>query len=72
MSKIIIHNYSDLEDYECVSFIRAVISEGKVSETKQGKQYCFVTTFKNGIVVGCSRRNNTYTFKVIREVNNEL
>lgn len=66
-SKIIIHNYSDLEDYECISFVRAVISEGKVSETKQGKQYCFITTFKNGIVVGCSKRNNTYTFTVKRE-----
>ena len=66
-SKIIIHNYSDLEDYECVSFVRAVISEGKVSETKQGKQYCFFTTFKNGIVVGSSKRNNTYTFTVKRE-----
>ena len=66
-SKIIIHNYSDLDDYGAVSFVRAVISEGKVSKTKQGKQYCAITTFKNGIVVDCTRRNNTYTFRVIRE-----
>jgi hypothetical protein len=66
-NKIIIHNYSDLEDFECISFIRAVISDGKISKTKQGEQYCFATTFKNGIVVNCSRRNNTYTFTVNRE-----
>ncbi len=70
MSKFIIYNNDDsIEDYEAVSFIRAVISEGKVSETKRGKQYCFATRFKNGVVVTCNKlREDTFTFRVKREV----
>lgn len=66
-SKIIIHNYSDLGDYEAISYVRAVISEGKISNTKQGEQYAFVTEFKQSNIVVCSgRHNNTYTFTVER------
>lgn len=70
MSKFIIYNNDDsIGDYEAVSFIRAVISEGKVSETSRGKQYCFVTRFKNGVVVTCDKlREDTFTFRVKREV----
>lgn len=70
MSKFIIYNnYDSIGDYEAVSFIRAVISEGKVSETSRGKQYCFATRFKNGVVVTCDKlREDTFTFRVKREV----
>lgn len=63
-NKIIIHNNTNLDDSDLLLYVYNVISQGKVSETKQGKQYCFVTTFKGGIVVFCNRRNNTYTFNV--------
>ena len=63
-NKIIIHNNTDLEDEDVMQYVYCVISGGKVSETKQGKQYCFVTTFKSGIVVFCNKRNDTYTFHV--------
>ena len=70
MSKIIIHNDDEsIGDYEAISFVRAVISEGKVSKTSNGKQYCFATRFKSGVVVTCNKlREETYTFRVKREV----
>ena len=70
MSKFIIYNNDDsIGDYEAVNFIRAVISEGKVSQTSRGKQYCFETRFKSGVVVTCNKlREDTFTFRVEREV----
>lgn len=69
MSKIIIHNDDEsIGDYEAVSFVRAVISEGKVSETSRGKQYCFATRFKSNVVVTSNKTRETYTFWVEREV----
>lgn len=70
MSKFIIYNNDkSIGDYEAISFVRAVISEGKVSETSNGKQYCFVCKFKNGVVVTCNKlRTETFTFRVKREV----
>lgn len=64
--KIIIHNYSDLSDYDVMLYIASVIGKGKISQTSQGEQYCFVTTFKKGITISSGRKNNTYTFYVER------
>ena len=64
--KIIIHNYSDLSDYEVMLYVASVIDQGKVSKTSKGEQYCFVTTYKSGIVISSGRKNNTYTFFVER------
>lgn len=64
--KIIIHNYTDLPDNEVLLYIGVVLGQGKISKTKQGEQYCFVTTFKSGIVISSGRKNNTYTFYVER------
>jgi hypothetical protein len=66
-SKIIVHNNTEISDEDAMLYVYNVMSGGKVSETKQGKQYCFVTTFKSGIVVFCTRRNNTYTFHVANQ-----
>ena len=67
MDKIIIHNETGLNDITVMKMVQSVIDAGKVSETSQGKQYCFVTTFKNGCIVTSTRKNDTYTFKVYRE-----
>lgn len=67
--KIIIHNYSDLSDYDIMLYIASVISQRKISKTSQGEQYCFVTIFKHGITISSERRNNTYTFFVERRKN---
>ena len=67
--KIIIHNYTDLSDYDVMLYVAGVIDAGKVSKTNQGEQYCFVTTYKSGIVISSGRKNNTYTFFVERRKN---
>lgn len=65
--KIIIHNYTDLPHYIVLNKVNAVIQNGKISETKHGKQYCFVTMFNDNYTVTCTRFRNTYTFKVYKE-----
>ena len=63
--KIIIHNYTNLSDFKVLKMVSDVVNEGKISKTNQGEQYCFASTFKNGVVVSSTRRNNTYTFYVV-------
>ena len=63
-SKLIIHNNTNMSDADVMLYVYNVIAQGKISETKQGKQYCFVTTFKSGVVVFCSKRKETFTFNV--------
>lgn len=66
--KIIIHNYTNLSDLEVLDYISRVVANGFLSKTnKNGKQYCFITTFKTGYVVSCDKMRNTYTFKIIKE-----
>ncbi len=67
MSKIIIYNKTELSDEEAMKRVLMVIQEGKISQTKRGKQYCFATSFKSGVVVTCNKlREETYTFRVER------
>lgn len=67
--KIIIHNYTELNDSIVLNFIHTVINNGEISYTKKnGKQYCFLTMFpySDNIIVDCTKRNNTHTFKVYK------
>ena len=69
--KIIIHNYSDLSDYEVLLYIAGIVKWGKVSKTSQGEQYCPVMIYKSGITISSGRKNNTYTFYVERRKNKD-
>ena len=64
--KIIIHNYTDLSDYDVLLHVVGVVKEGKVSKTSQGEQYCFVVDFKQCYICS-SRKGNTYTFRVMKK-----
>lgn len=69
-SKIIIHNYSQIPDEAVLeNYVLPVMKEGKVSEVRGIKQYCFATRFKSGIVVESNTNKNgtTDTFKVFEE-----
>ncbi len=48
-NKIIIQNNTGVEDDVAVALVAAVIKEGRISN--KGKQYCYATTFKSGVVV---------------------
>ena len=71
MSKLIIHNSTDLDDAEALEFIQEVVKEGKVSETFRGKQYCFATRLyrigmKKSVMVISNKikDKDTYTFYI--------
>jgi len=51
MEKLIIENRTDRPISELLGYIASVLDMGKISETSKGKQYCFATTFKDGIVI---------------------
>ena len=73
MPKIIIHN-KDLSDLEAVNLVSQVILGGLASDNNT--QYCYITTFKEKFgtktfTVHCERRNDTHTFKVWTNDNQE-
>ena len=71
-SKLIIHNLTNLSDWDVLHYIIKVVQEGLVSETKNGKQYSFVTTFIDGYTVVTSKnKQNTYTFWIYKENSKE-
>lgn len=72
ISKLIIHNQTDLSDLDVLLYIIKVVQGGLVSETRNGKQYCFATTFKDGYTVVASKnKQNTHTFWVYKDNNKE-
>ena len=71
-SKLIIHNLTNLSDWDVLHYIINVVQEGLVSETKNGKQYSFVTTFIDGYTVVASKnKQNTHTFWIYKENSKE-
>ena len=71
-SKLIIHNLTNLSDWDVLHYIIKVVQEGLVSETKNGKQYSFATTFKDGYTIVASKnKQNTHTFWVYKDNNEE-
>lgn len=67
-SKLIIHNLTNLSDCDVLHYIIKVVQEGLVSETKNGKQYSFVTTFIDGYTVVTSKnKQHTHTFWIYKE-----
>ena len=65
--KLIIHNYTDLEDYEALYYIQQVIQTGLISETSKGKQYCFATRINQDYIITCDKLKTGYIFRIIKE-----
>lgn len=67
MSKLIIH-VNGVDDAKALELVAEVVKGGLVSETSNGRQYCFLTTWKSGFVVKASKNNgNTHTFCVDKD-----
>ena len=64
MEKIIIENNSDLDIDDVLQYVGHVIRKGKISSTSKGDQYCFITTFENGIYVSSSKNKKSDRFIV--------
>lgn len=65
MSKIIINNEIDLSDFEALAVIAAVVSKGKISKTKLGKQYCFATSFSKCDVYASLNKSGSNSFRIV-------
>lgn len=71
-NKLIIHNYTNLNDLKVLSYIMNVVKNGKISKCKGKEQYSFITTFGNiftgkKYIISCDMRDTGYTFKIVEE-----
>ena len=69
MSKIIIHNDTDMSDIEAMWYILEVLREGRVSNF--GKQDCYATRWSDGTVVLAGLNKNSDRFVVYKESEND-
>ena len=56
MEKLIIENRSNLSMEDALIRVKHVVSDGKISKTGKGDQYCFMTTWPDGTYV-CADKN---------------
>lgn len=57
--RLIIEVASGISDSEALEYVAAVIRQGKVSGESakaRRKQYCYITTFRDGVRVFCPER----------------
>jgi hypothetical protein len=62
MEKIIIENRTKLPMAEILPYIRQVISDGRISNF--GKNYCYLTTWPDGIRVSADKNKKSDKFMV--------
>lgn len=48
MSKLIITIDDTVDDLTAAYYVMKVIQQGRISESRNGRCYCFATTFKDG------------------------
>ena len=56
MADIIIHKAYGISDYDALLHVQTVIRGGRVSKTKNGACYSFVTTFLDGFIVYANKK----------------
>lgn len=64
MSRIIINNKSNLPDADVLIRIKHVIEGGRISN--YDTQYCYLTTWTDGIAVAATKRKGSDSFTVWR------
>ena len=65
MTKIIIENRTDKPDSHIVRLVASVIENGRVSNN--GKQYCYVTAFSNGVSIASELNKKSDRFIAYNE-----
>ena len=58
MADIIIHKKGDISDYDALRYVKYVVCGGRISKTKSGDCYCFVTKFADGFYVYADKKKN--------------
>jgi hypothetical protein len=69
VSKIIIENNTGMSIQEAMGYVAKVIDGGLVSKTSKGEQYCFATTWEDGVSVYASK--NKHSDKFIVSISSE-
>ena len=70
LSKIIITHDETVTDSDAIMAVSCVIDQGRVSKSKHGDQYTWITTWRNGTVVSTRTKrhpNAADSFNVYRE-----
>ena len=67
MEKIIIENRTDMLMRDAIYYVKHVISQGRISESAGKKQYCFVTTWKDGTVVYAHKNKGSDRFVISKD-----
>ena len=62
MEKIIIQNETDLPMTDAMVYVKHVISHGRIS--KDETQYCYVTTWPDGVIVYADKNKKSDRFIV--------
>ena len=68
MDKLIIENQTDLSLLEILGYVNHVVNMGKISKTSKGEQYCFLTTYRGGIVVYADKNKKSDRLIIRKEV----
>ena len=64
MSKIIVENRTDLPDHLVLNYVYSVILKGRISGIEGHKQYCYHSSFEDGIEVACYPNKKSDRFVV--------
>lgn len=65
--RIIVENRTELPMNEVLSYVKKVIRQGRIS--KNNTQYCYVTTWRDGIIVYTDKNKKSDRFVVERDKN---
>lgn len=70
-NKYIIKICDDIDECIAISHVCTVINNKRCSYNKYGKQYCYITVFKDHIVVSCKRNKNGTDIFIVYKVDVE-
>lgn len=72
MEKLIIDNRTNRPIDEVLEAVKLTIAEGRISNSRYGKQYCSIVRFENGIIVCCdkTKRSDKFTIDEYKEAPN--
>lgn len=67
MRSIRIHIKADVTDEKAMELVSAVMSEGKISQSKYGPTYCRLTVFKSGYFVRAEQGDKGVSFHIMKD-----
>ena len=65
-NKLIIQNDTDMSDLDALAYVKMVIGDGRISESRGRKQYYFHTTFKSGVHVSAFLNKKSDRFVILQ------